>query len=173
MRRLARSLGLIVAVVVSACGTNPGSPSPHLGGKLPAATSCGVPPAYVAAQTVPQTPDHSTATIRPTWSASTSTSASASAVALEAISVSPEAAAGGVIALVEDGDNITIDIPARSIRLDVPEGELASRRTKIESNGGYHPRTRQRPVSAALRAYAAMATSADKGAVRDVSKLEN
>ena len=87
--------------------------------------------------------------------------------------VSPEAAAGGVIALVEDGDNITIDIPARSIRLDVPEGELASRRTKIESNGGYHPRTRQRPVSAALRAYAAMATSADKGAVRDVSKLEN
>jgi dihydroxy-acid dehydratase len=86
--------------------------------------------------------------------------------------VSPEAAAGGTIALVEDGDTIAIDIPARAIRLDVPDAVLAARRAKLESNGGYKPRTRQRPVSAALRAYAAMALSADKGAVRDVSKLE-
>jgi dihydroxy-acid dehydratase len=86
--------------------------------------------------------------------------------------VSPEAAAGGTIALVEDGDTIQIDIPARSIRLEVPDAVLAARRAKLESNGGYKPRTRRRPVSAALRAYAAMALSADKGAVRDVSKLE-
>ncbi len=86
--------------------------------------------------------------------------------------VSPEAAAGGAIALVEDGDTIEIDIPARSISLAVPEPTLTARRAKLESNGGYKPATRQRPVSAALRAYAAMALSADKGAVRDVSKLE-
>jgi dihydroxy-acid dehydratase len=87
--------------------------------------------------------------------------------------VSPEAAAGGTIALVEDGDIIAIDIPARSITLQVPEAELAARRARLESHGGYRPKTRQRPVSAALRAYAAMALSADKGAVRDVSKLES
>jgi dihydroxy-acid dehydratase len=86
--------------------------------------------------------------------------------------VSPEAAAGGTIALVEDGDTISIDIPARSIRLEVPEAELAARRARLEESGGYRPRSRRRPVSAALRAYAAMALSADKGAVRDVSKLE-
>jgi dihydroxy-acid dehydratase len=86
--------------------------------------------------------------------------------------VSPEAAAGGTIALVEDGDTIAIDIPARSIRLDVPGDVLAARRAGLESNGGYKPRSRRRPVSAALRAYAAMALSADKGAVRDVSRLE-
>jgi dihydroxy-acid dehydratase len=86
--------------------------------------------------------------------------------------VSPEAAAGGAIALVEDGDTIAIDIPARSIRLDVPGDVLAARRARLESNGGYKPRSRQRPVSAALRAYAAMALSADRGAVRDVSRLE-
>jgi dihydroxy-acid dehydratase len=86
--------------------------------------------------------------------------------------VSPEAAAGGTIALVEDGDTIAIDIPARSIRLDVPGDLLAARRARVESNGGYKPRSRQRPVSAALRAYAAMALSADRGAVRDVSRLE-
>jgi dihydroxy-acid dehydratase len=85
--------------------------------------------------------------------------------------VSPEAAAGGTIALVEEGDTIAIDIPARSIRLEVPDAVLAARRVALESNGGYKPRTRQRPVSAALRVYASMALSADKGAVRDVSRL--
>ncbi|WP_447038150.1 dihydroxy-acid dehydratase [Streptomyces sp. DSM 118878] len=82
---------------------------------------------------------------------------------------SPEAAAGGTIALVEDGDRIRIDIPGRSIELLVPEEELTARREAL--NGVYAPKARERKVSAALRAYAAMATSADKGAVRDVSKL--
>ncbi|MFI7318350.1 dihydroxy-acid dehydratase [Streptomyces venezuelae] len=82
---------------------------------------------------------------------------------------SPEAAAGGTIALVEDGDRIRIDIPARSIELLVPEEELTARRAAL--GGVYAPKARERKVSAALRAYAAMATSADKGAVRDVSKL--
>jgi dihydroxy-acid dehydratase len=86
--------------------------------------------------------------------------------------VSPEAAAGGTIALVEDGDPVSISIPDRSIRLDVPDAILAARRAALEASGGYKPRTRQRPISAALRAYAAMALSADKGAVRDVSRLE-
>ncbi|MFB7395229.1 dihydroxy-acid dehydratase [Streptomyces sp. NPDC056191] len=82
---------------------------------------------------------------------------------------SPEAASGGTIALVEDGDRIRIDIPNRSIELLVDEDTLAARREAL--NGVYEPKNRQRKVSAALRAYAAMATSADKGAVRDVSKL--
>ncbi|MBB4894401.1 dihydroxy-acid dehydratase [Streptomyces olivoverticillatus] len=82
---------------------------------------------------------------------------------------SPEAASGGTIALVEDGDRIRIDIPGRSIELLVPEEELAARREAL--GGTYAPKNRERKVSAALRAYAAMATSADKGAVRDVSKL--
>ncbi|MGV9291815.1 dihydroxy-acid dehydratase [Streptomyces sp. NPDC003719] len=82
---------------------------------------------------------------------------------------SPEAAAGGTIALVEDGDRIRIDIPNRSIELLVDDAELARREQAL--NGVYAPRNRERKVSAALRAYAAMATSADKGAVRDVSKL--
>ncbi|MHB1491075.1 dihydroxy-acid dehydratase [mine drainage metagenome] len=86
--------------------------------------------------------------------------------------VSPEAAAGGVIALVEDGDIIRIDIPTRLIHLDVSDGELADRRRRLEADGGYRPRSRDRVVSTALRAYAAMALSADKGAVRDVSILE-
>ncbi|MEU6662691.1 dihydroxy-acid dehydratase [Streptomyces sp. NPDC046821] len=82
---------------------------------------------------------------------------------------SPEAASGGTIALVKDGDHIRIDIPNRSIELLVADEELAARR---EAMGGvYAPANRDRKVSAALRAYAAMATSADKGAVRDVSKL--
>jgi dihydroxy-acid dehydratase len=85
--------------------------------------------------------------------------------------VSPEAASGGIIALVEDGDTVVIDIPSRSIRLDVPEATLEARRTALEAGGGYRPKNRDRKVSAALRAYAAMATSADKGAVRDVSRL--
>ncbi|MFG2822563.1 dihydroxy-acid dehydratase [Kitasatospora sp. NPDC048365] len=85
--------------------------------------------------------------------------------------ISPEAASGGAIALVEDGDSITIDIPARTISLDVSFEELHERRLQLESEGGYRPKNRDRQVSAALKAYAAMATSADKGAVRDVSKL--
>lgn len=82
--------------------------------------------------------------------------------------VSPEAAAGGVIALVEDGDVVSIDIPARALTLDVPEAELDRRRAALEASGGYRPKDRVRPVSAALRAYAAFAQSADKGAVRVV-----
>ncbi|WP_024287800.1 dihydroxy-acid dehydratase [Cellulomonas sp. KRMCY2] len=85
--------------------------------------------------------------------------------------VSPEAAAGGVIALVQDGDLIEIDIPGRRIEVKVDEAELARRRAAVEASGGYRPRTRQRVVSPALRAYAAMATSADRGAVRDVDRL--
>ncbi|MFG3287179.1 dihydroxy-acid dehydratase [Streptomyces sp. NPDC048111] len=82
---------------------------------------------------------------------------------------SPEAASGGTIALVEDGDRIRIDIPNRTIELLVPEVELEQRRAAL--GGVYAPKGRERKVSAALRAYAAMATSADRGAVRDVSKL--
>ncbi|SFL74488.1 dihydroxy-acid dehydratase [Streptomyces pini] len=82
---------------------------------------------------------------------------------------SPEAAAGGTIALVEDGDLISIDIPARTIELKVDEATLAARREAL--GGRYAPAARDRKVSAALRAYAAMATSADKGAVRDVTRL--
>ncbi|MFR9795254.1 dihydroxy-acid dehydratase [Streptomyces sp. MS06] len=82
---------------------------------------------------------------------------------------SPEAASGGSIALVEDGDRIRIDIPNRSLELLVDDAELARREQAL--GGAYVPRNRDRKVSAALRAYAAMATSADRGAVRDVSKL--
>jgi dihydroxy-acid dehydratase len=82
---------------------------------------------------------------------------------------SPEAASGGTIALVEDGDRIRIDIPNRSMELLVPDAELTARREAL--GGVYAPKARERKVSAALRAYAAMATSADKGAVRDVTRL--
>ncbi|MFH8490394.1 dihydroxy-acid dehydratase [Streptomyces longisporoflavus] len=82
---------------------------------------------------------------------------------------SPEAASGGAIALVEDGDRIRIDIPNRGIELLVDDAELSRRREAL--GGVYAPKNRERKVSAALRAYAAMATSADRGAVRDVSKL--
>ncbi|MCC3652467.1 dihydroxy-acid dehydratase [Streptomyces sp. S07_1.15] len=82
---------------------------------------------------------------------------------------SPEAASGGTIALVRDGDPIRIDIPARSIELKVADEELAARREAL--GGRYAPENRERKVSQALRAYAAMATSADKGAVRDVGLL--
>ncbi len=86
---------------------------------------------------------------------------------------SPEAADGGLIALVEDGDLITFDIPHRSITLDVPEEVLAERRAAQEARGrdAYTPVDRDRVVSQALQAYAAMTTSADRGAVRDVSQL--
>jgi dihydroxy-acid dehydratase len=86
--------------------------------------------------------------------------------------VSPEAASGGAIALVRSGDTITIDIPARSISLEVDDEELADRRRELEESGGYAPVMRERVVSPALRAYAAMATSADTGAVRDLGAIE-
>jgi dihydroxy-acid dehydratase len=86
--------------------------------------------------------------------------------------ISPEAASGGAIALVQDGDTIAIDIPARSIALEVEDDELAERRRELEAAGGYAPVARERVVSPALRAYAAMATSADTGAVRDVAAVE-
>ncbi|MCU1799306.1 dihydroxy-acid dehydratase [Pectobacterium polaris] len=86
---------------------------------------------------------------------------------------SPEAASGGTIGLVQDGDMIAIDIPNRSIVLDVADNELASRREAEEARGelAWTPHNRERQVSFALRAYAMLATSADKGAVRDKSKL--
>ncbi|WP_426767037.1 dihydroxy-acid dehydratase [Erwinia aphidicola] len=86
---------------------------------------------------------------------------------------SPEAASGGTIALVKDGDIINIDIPQRGIQLAVPDNELAARRLEEEARGdeAYTPHGRERQVSFALRAYATLATSADKGAVRDKSKL--
>jgi dihydroxy-acid dehydratase len=87
--------------------------------------------------------------------------------------ISPEAASGGTIALVENGDIISIDITQRSLQLQVSDEVLAERREKLEANGGYKPKNRDRQVSPALRAYAAMALSADKGAVRDVSLVEN
>ena len=86
--------------------------------------------------------------------------------------VSPEAAAGGTIGLVKDGDIIHIDIPNRTIRLDVDDTELAERR-KLQDELGWKPEMqRPRKVSQALQAYALMATSADKGAVRDLSALQ-
>jgi dihydroxy-acid dehydratase len=88
--------------------------------------------------------------------------------------VSPEAAAGGVIGLVEEGDTIAIDIPNRSIVLSISDEEMTRRRTEMEARGkqAWKPVSRERHVSVALRAYAAMTTSADKGAVRDVSQIE-
>ncbi|WP_336433017.1 dihydroxy-acid dehydratase [uncultured Providencia sp.] len=87
--------------------------------------------------------------------------------------ISPEAASGGLLALVHDGDIIDIDIPKRTMVLDVSESELNQRREAELARGdkAYTPRNRQREVSFALRAYASLATSADKGAVRDKSKL--
>ncbi|MFI6478927.1 dihydroxy-acid dehydratase [Nonomuraea sp. NPDC050663] len=85
---------------------------------------------------------------------------------------SPEAGEGGIIALVEDGDTIEIDIPARSMELRVSDDELAARRERLLSElGRYRPRDRHRPVTAALQAYAAMTTSASTGASRDLSQL--
>lgn len=83
--------------------------------------------------------------------------------------ISPEAAGGGPIALVRDGDPIAVDIAARSITLEVPEEELAARRVAEEKRPRpYTPLARERPVTAALRAYASMATSASDGAYRRV-----
>jgi dihydroxy-acid dehydratase len=88
--------------------------------------------------------------------------------------ISPEAADGGEIALVEEGDRIDIDIPNRSISLSVDEEELERRRAAQEARGdaAWTPAARERHVSAALRAYAAMTTSASTGAVRDVTRVE-
>ena len=87
---------------------------------------------------------------------------------------SPEAAAGGLIALVEDGDAIEIDIPNRSIHLAVADNILAERRIREEHRGkaAFTPKNRKRVVSAALKAYAALVTSADTGAVRDLDQLD-
>ena len=86
--------------------------------------------------------------------------------------VAPEAAAGGAIALAETGDTVVIDIPHRELRLDVTDDELAARRERLLSGlGGYRPVDRQRPVSAALQVYAAMATSASTGAARDITLI--
>lgn len=86
---------------------------------------------------------------------------------------SPEAASGGTIGLVEEGDTIVIDIPNRTINLLVSDEDLAARRSHMESRGAdaWHPENRDRVVSQALKAYAAMTTSADRGAVRDLSQL--
>ena len=86
---------------------------------------------------------------------------------------SPEAAEGGAIALLEDGDIIDIDIPNRTIDLRISDDDLAARRAAMEAKGAdaWKPTGRDRRVSAALEAYAAMTTSADRGAVRDVSQL--
>ncbi len=87
---------------------------------------------------------------------------------------SPEAAEGGAIGLVEEGDVIEIDIPGRSINLAVSDEELAQRRKAMEARGdaAWQPQNRERAVSPALQAYAAMTTSAARGAVRDVSQLK-
>jgi dihydroxy-acid dehydratase len=88
---------------------------------------------------------------------------------------SPEAAQGGAIALVEEGDMIQIDIPNRSVRLDVSDEVLAQRRTDMCAKGkmAWKPfEDRPRKVSSALKAYAALTTSADRGAVRDITQLD-
>ncbi|HNZ56079.1 MAG TPA: dihydroxy-acid dehydratase [Methylophilaceae bacterium] len=87
---------------------------------------------------------------------------------------SPEAAEGGAIGLVEENDTIEIDIPNRTIHLAVSDEELSHRRAKMEAKGkdAWKPVKRDRVVSPALRAYAAMSTSAARGAVRDVSQIE-
>lgn len=88
--------------------------------------------------------------------------------------VSPEAAEGGAIGLVEEGDSIEIDIPNRTIRVALTDDELSARRSAMEAKGSdaWKPLGRKRVVSSALKAYAAMTTSAARGAVRDVSQLE-
>ncbi len=89
--------------------------------------------------------------------------------------VSPEAAEGGAIALVEENDIIEIDIPNRTINLKISDEDLAARRAKMEAKGAdaWHPTApRPRKVSTALRAYAALTTSAARGAVRDVDQLK-
>jgi len=88
--------------------------------------------------------------------------------------VSPEAAEGGAIGLVEKGDIIAIDIPLRRIEVRLSDEELSRRRAAMSAKGAkaWKPVFRDRPISSALRVYAAMTTSAARGAVRDVSKIE-
>jgi dihydroxy-acid dehydratase len=88
--------------------------------------------------------------------------------------ISPEAAEGGAIGLVEEGDRIEIDIPKRSIRVAVSDEELARRRAAMTARGrdGWKPAPRKRQVSMALHAYAALTTSASKGAVRNLKQLD-
>ncbi len=88
--------------------------------------------------------------------------------------ISPEAAEGGALALVEEGDRIEIDIPKRSIRVSVTNEELASRRKAMEVKGiaAWKPVARDRKISKALQAYAALTTSAARGAVRDVKQIQ-
>jgi len=87
---------------------------------------------------------------------------------------SPEAAEGGAIGLIEDGDTIEIDIPNRSIHLTISDADLQARREAMEAKGkdAWKPVGRERVVSKALQAYAALTTSADKGAVRDLEQLK-
>ncbi|WCR46395.1 dihydroxy-acid dehydratase [Stutzerimonas stutzeri] len=85
---------------------------------------------------------------------------------------SPEAAAGGAIGLVQDGDKVLIDIPNRSIQLQVSDEELAHRRIEQDKKGWKPAQPRARKVTTALKAYALLATSADKGAVRNKAMLE-
>jgi dihydroxy-acid dehydratase len=89
--------------------------------------------------------------------------------------VSPEAAEGGLIGLIETGDTIRIDIPGRVIRLDLSGETLAVRRAAMEARGAdaWKPAHRERVVSAALRAYAALTTNAARGAVRDVGQVSS
>ena len=87
---------------------------------------------------------------------------------------SPEAASGGGIGLVEDGDKIEIDIPNRTINIAISDEEMAHRRAAMEaSDKPWKPKNRERKVSLSLKNFAMLATSADKGAVRDASKLED
>jgi dihydroxy-acid dehydratase len=89
--------------------------------------------------------------------------------------VSPEAGSGGTIGLVEQGDIIHIDIPTRKIELQISDEELANRRAAMDAKGkdGWKPVKRERPISYALKNYAMLATSADKGAVRNRELLDN
>ena len=86
--------------------------------------------------------------------------------------VSPEAAAGGAIGLIRQGDIIKINIPERTINVDLSDAELDARRKEQDALGWKPVQERPRKVSTALKAYALMTTSADRGAVRDISKLE-
>jgi dihydroxy-acid dehydratase len=88
--------------------------------------------------------------------------------------VSPEAAEGGLLALVEEGDRIEIDIPKRVLRVSLPDEEIAKRRKAMEDKGAtaWKPAVRQRKISKALQAYAALTTSAARGAVRDLKQIQ-
>jgi len=87
--------------------------------------------------------------------------------------ISPEAAEGGALALVQEGDRIEIDIPKRVLRVSLSDEEIAKRRKAMQAKalGAWKPGPRERKVSKALQAYAAMATSAARGAVRDVNQI--